>query len=206
MRCRLLHRARGDADHPAGIARPEVGEAEADEPDDGQQHELVGGLEAIVGDLGGRPRRRAAGVPDEHVDAAERLEGALDEPLEVRSVGHISTYGERAQAVRFTLELVASPGEHRHVGAFLGKRFRRGQAEPRSGSADDRRPAAQTEIHWGGTVARPGAVTTGPTWILSYVVRTATTSRTASADAPSAACSESSRSTSRICSIPFDPS
>ena len=40
----------------------------------------------------------------------------------------------------------------------------------------------------------------------SYALRTATTSRTASALLPSAACSASSRSTSRICSIPFEPS
>ena len=153
VRRRLLHGRRGDADDAARLARSQVREAEAHEADGGQEQELERRLEALVGDLGGRAGRRAARVPDEHVDAAERLHGALDEPLEIRRIGHISSYGERAQPVRLALELVAAAREHGHVGALVGERFSRSEPEAGRSSADDRRPAAQTEIHCGGTVA-----------------------------------------------------
>ena len=99
------------------------------------------------------PGRRPARVPDEDVDPAERLDRAVDEPREVGAVRHVTPYGERADAVGVALEDVSAPREHRHVGAFRREGFRGGQPEAGRGSADDRRPAAQTEFHRGGTVA-----------------------------------------------------
>ena len=128
-------------------------EAEAHEPDGGEEQQLERRLEALVGDLGGGAGRRAARVPDEDVDAAERLHGALDQPLEVRRIRHVAAYGERAEPVRLALELVAPAREHRHVRALVGERLGGCEAEAGRSSADDRRPAAQTEIHCGGTVA-----------------------------------------------------
>src|SRR5262249_37457686 len=41
----------------------------------------------------------------------------------------------------------APPREHRDVGALLGERLGRCESEARRGPTDDRRPAAQPEIH-----------------------------------------------------------
>ena len=71
----------------------------------------------------------------------------VDEPLEIGGVRHVTSYGERAEPVRLALELLAAAGEHRHVRALVRERLGRGEPETGRGSADDRRPAAQTEIH-----------------------------------------------------------
>ena len=91
--------------------------------------------------------RRAAGVVDDRVDAAERLDRPLDEPLEVAGDGDVAADGEGAQPVGLALEHVAPPCEHRDVRAFLGQGF--GDAEPDAGgcAADDRRPSFEPEIH-----------------------------------------------------------
>ena len=110
------------------LALLEVGPAEADESHRGDEEELEGGLERVVGQVAGLPRGRPARVPDEDVDPAERLEGLCDEPLEVGDVRDVSANGERADAVGIALELFSAPCEHRHVGAFFGECFRGGEA------------------------------------------------------------------------------
>jgi hypothetical protein len=87
-------------------------------------------------------------VPDD-VDAAERLQREIDEPFQVRRVRHISSYGERPQAVRLEFELLPAAREHRHVRALGDERIGRCEAQTGGGAGNDRRPAAQTEIHRG---------------------------------------------------------
>ena len=113
----------------------------------GREEELERRLEAVVGHVAGLAGGRAARVPDEDVDAAERLECLRDEPLEICDVGDVAAHRERADAVGVALQLLAAPREHGHVRAFLGERLRGGEAEAGRGPADNRRPAAKTEIH-----------------------------------------------------------
>src|SRR4029077_21029083 len=82
-----------------------------------------------------------------------------------------------------------APAAVRAVRAFGGELLRAGEAEAGRRAHDERRATAQPEIQ---------------TW--PYVVRTPTTSRTASALAFSADCSSPERSSSTICSIPPAPS
>ena len=86
-------------------------------------------LERLGGDPDRRPGRRAAAVPDEDVDAAERLHRLLDDGLEVARVRDVAAYGERADAVGLALEDVATPREHRHVRALGRERLRRREPE-----------------------------------------------------------------------------
>src|SRR5205814_6152303 len=60
-----------------------------------------------------RSRRRAAAVPDEDVEPAERFDGALDDGAQVAGVGHVAAHRERADAVRLALEHFAPAREHR---------------------------------------------------------------------------------------------
>ena len=48
------------------------------------------------------------------------------------------------------LQLLAPAREHRHVRAFLGERLGGREPKPGGRSADDRRPAAQPEVHSAG--------------------------------------------------------
>ena len=77
----------------------------------------------------------------------------VDRALEVLGMRHVAAYGERADSVCLALELVAPAGEHRHVRALGGERLRGREPEPRGGAADERRPAFQSEVHVGGTLA-----------------------------------------------------
>ena len=88
-------------------------------------------LERVGRDRGARSGCRPAGVPDEDVEAAERLERRRDGAVGVLWEGHVSTYGERADSVCLTLELVAAPCEHRHVRSFGGECL--GGCEPEPG-------------------------------------------------------------------------
>ena len=92
---------------------------------------------------GGRPAR----VPDDDVDAAERLHGEVDEPLEVGDVRHVAADSERADPVGLLLELLAAAGEHRDVCALFGECLCRCEPEPGRGAADDRSPSLEAEIH-----------------------------------------------------------
>src|SRR5919197_446590 len=179
---RLAHGARRDVDDAPVAALLEVGEAECGQPDDRQEQEL----DAALYRLGIRVDRRAAGWPaavvDEDVDPAEGLDRPVDEPAEIARRADVAADGERCQTFRLALEHVAAPGEHGHVGTLAGQR--RGDRKPHAGggAADDRGAPVEAEVH--------------------YVVRTPTTSRTASADSRSAACSSSDRSSSTISSTP----
>src|SRR5439155_8914359 len=135
---RLAHRARGDVDHPTVSAPLELGKAEPRQADGRDQEQLDRLLDLLVGQTGGGRPRRAAAVVDEDVDAAEGLEGAVNEPLEVGGVGEVAAYSEAADALRFAGEQVAPAREHRDVRALGGECFRYREAHPRGGPADDR--------------------------------------------------------------------
>ena len=83
VRDRLLHRRRLDRDDAAAAARPEVGEAERDEPDVRDEQELDRRDDGGSVDGSGGAGRRATAVEDEDVDAAERLDGGRHEALEI---------------------------------------------------------------------------------------------------------------------------
>ena len=144
---RLLHGTRRDRDDPSGLALPQVRQREPRQPDRRQQDELECLLGAGVVDRRRRPGRGAAAVQHEDVDAAEGLERALDEPLEVGRHRDVAADSERPDALRFALEHIAPPGEHRHVGAFGGERLRDREAHSGRGAADDRGASLQPEVH-----------------------------------------------------------
>ena len=130
---------------------------------------------------------RAARVPDEDVDAAERLQRALDHGAERARVGDVAAHGERPDAIGLALQHLSPAREHRHVRAFPGERLGRREPKPGRRSADDRGAALEPEVH-------------------RYVFKTPTTSRTASADSFSIVCSSSVSSSSTISSTPPAPS
>jgi hypothetical protein len=150
----LLHRARGDADDAASGTLLEVREAQPHKPDGGDEQQLEGGFQRVVADLRCPCGRWATRVPDDDVDAAERLDGLRDDTLEIADIRHVTPYPKRADPVCLPVELLAAAGEHGDVCAFVGEGFSRRQPETGRCAADDRGPAAKTKLHGGGTVAR----------------------------------------------------
>ena len=94
---------------------------------------------------------------------AQELDVSVKDVTAVVLGGH----GEASDLLGFTVQEVGPAGEHRDVRAFAAERPRDAEAHPRRCAADDRRPAAETEIH--------------PYFFFS----TPTTSRTAAAEARS---------------------
>ena len=144
---RLLRRERGDRDDAAALARLEVGEAEVEEPDGRHEEDLDRMLERLGRDRGRGAGRRAAGVPDEHVDAAERLHGRLDRALEILGDRDVAADGERSDAVGLALEQVAPACEHRDVRAFGSEGLGRCEPEPGGRARDEGGAPFQSEIH-----------------------------------------------------------
>ena len=130
--------------------RSRWGTQSASEPDCRDEQQLDRLLDRLLVDGERRRSRRAAGVVDDDVDAAECLDRSLHEPLEVAGDRDVAADGESAQPIGLALEHVAPPREHRDVRAFLGQGF--GDAEPDAGgrAADDRRPPFEPEIHGSG--------------------------------------------------------
>ncbi len=200
VRDRLLHRRRLDRDDAAAAARPEVGEAERDEPDVRDEQELDRRHDGGGVDGRGGAGRRATAVEDEDVDAAERLDGGRYEPLEIGGLGQVSLHGERADPRRFALDHVAATGEHRHVRPFGGERLGDRQAHALRGAQHDGAASLKSEVH--GARSVPGRTVhvaqrrgSGLTYHASDVreslrpdpgrystVSTETTSRTAASD------------------------
>ena len=99
-------------------------------------------------ELGGGGAWRAAAVVHEDVDAAEGLDGrrrrgARDRP------GSSRRRARRAPPIRSASRSRSSapPREHDDVRALAGERLGDGEPDPRRRAADDRGPAAETEIH-----------------------------------------------------------
>ena len=130
MRHGLLHRDRRDQHDAPRRTFAQVGQGEPHEPDGRQQQQLVGRLELIVLQRRGCDRRRAAGVPDDDVDAAERLQRPLDETFKVGRVRDVAADSEGADPLRVQLQLLAAAREHRDVRTFGRQCLRRRKPEP----------------------------------------------------------------------------
>jgi hypothetical protein len=141
---RLADGARLDVDHAPASTFAEMGEAEVRQSDGGEQQELDGALDVIVGEARGGCARRAAAVVDEDVDPAERLERGLDQSLQVLWVGQVAADGQCSEPLRLALEQLAAAGEHRDVGALPGQRLGDCEADPGGRAADDRGPVVET--------------------------------------------------------------
>ena len=124
-----------------------MGETEPDEPDGVEQQQVDRAPYVVVGQVASLDPRRAAGVHDEHIDAAEALDRRGDEPLEVGGIARVARDREPSQASRLALEHVAPPGEHGHVCALGRERLGDAETDPGGGAADDGRAAAETEFH-----------------------------------------------------------
>jgi len=144
-----------------------------------------GAYEHAVGDTKANVILIAQACP-RFVEFVERGDTSSDELLEVARICDVATHRKRSEAIRLPYQHVPPACQHGDVGALCGERLCAREADARGRAADDRGTPAQAEIH--------------------QEERTATTSRTASADARSASCSASSRSSSTICSIPPAPS
>ena len=224
---RIAHRARRDVHDASVSASAKLRQAEVGQADRREQQKLDGALHGLVGDLECGPARRAAAVVDEDVDSAERLDRLLDESREVLRVGQVAADRQPAEAIRLARELVAPAGEHGDVGTLGGERLRAREPDPGGGATDDRRSSAESEVHaqpagrhcLGTANLLPDSIVLRKSAHVSdgivpdlcrprrpYALRTPTTSRTASAEAPSAALSSSVRSSSTIASIPPAPS
>ena len=167
----------------------ELREAEPGQADRGEQEQLDGVLDLLVGEPDRRRPRRAAAVVDEDVDPAEGRERAVDQSLEVGRVGDVAAHRERAQALGFLLQQLAPAREHRDVGALGRERLRDRQAHPREAPQTIAvRPLSPSSMRYPEEPSTP------------------TTSRTASAEVFSAWRSSSLSSSSTISSIPLAPS
>ena len=141
-----------DREDAAGRALLQLRQAEVHEANEGLEHQLERLLERVRCHVRAAARRRATGVPDEDIQAAERLERLRDGALEIARERHVAADGERADPVRLALEHVAPAGEHRDVRALGRERLGGGEAQAGRGAADECRPAFQSQVHRGGTI------------------------------------------------------
>ena len=119
----------------------ELGEAELRQPDGGEEQELDRLFDLLVGDAFRNGSRRSAAVVDEDVDAAESLERAVVEALQVGRVRHVAAHRQPADSLGLALEQLSPASEHGDVRALGRERLGNRQAHPRRGAANDRRPA-----------------------------------------------------------------
>src|SRR5204862_2360418 len=101
---RLLHRARREDENAAALALREVRQAETHEPHERSEQKLDRLLNALRCDRRRRARRRAAAVPDQDVQTAERLDRPLDDGTQVARVPDVASDCERTDAVGLALE------------------------------------------------------------------------------------------------------
>src|SRR5205807_7463465 len=104
----LAHGARLDVDHAPAAAALEVRSAEVRQPDRREEQQLDRRLDGCRVEVEGRAARRAAAVVHEDTDAAEGLECALDEALELARVRQLAADGERADPLGLPRENVAA--------------------------------------------------------------------------------------------------
>jgi hypothetical protein len=147
------HRARLDPDDPAPPLRPHVRHDLAYEPDEVQRDNLERLPPVVVGEVRELAQRRAAGVVDEDVHAAEtpgrRGDDAAD-ALRGRQVGRDGEYlGARlaADLLGGRLQIRLGPGADRDPRALARQRQGRRLAEAFARRGNDRGPAVQPEIH-----------------------------------------------------------
>ena len=129
MGSRLLSGQRRDREHASARAPLEVGQAQLHDADRRQEHQLDRVLQRLRRNLRARPRRRTGRVPDEDVEAAERLQRGRDRPLEVVRKRDVAADRERPDPVGLPLEHIPPPREHRDVCALARERLGGGQAE-----------------------------------------------------------------------------
>src|SRR5437773_915853 len=100
-----------DREDAPGRALLQLRQAKVHEANERLEHQLERLLERVWRHVRAAARRRATGVPDEDVQAAERLERLRDGALEIARERHVAADGERADPVRLALEHVAPAGE-----------------------------------------------------------------------------------------------
>jgi hypothetical protein len=88
-----------------------------------------------------RTARLGPGVVDQHVDPAERLHRAIDEPLHRRQIGHVDRHRQRTAAgaddlVGQPLEASAAARGQHHAPALAGEAARSRGADAGRGSRD----------------------------------------------------------------------
>ena len=77
----------------------------------------------------------------------KRVDGGLDDPLEIGRTADVSRDGKRAEPGSLAPELLLAAGEHDDVRALAGERLGAREPEPGGGAADDRRAPAEVEVH-----------------------------------------------------------
>ena len=92
-----------------------------------------GGVDVLVLNGGGPPAGPAVGLTAEAVEVLGDREVALD--------------GQSAEPVGLALEQVAAATEHGDVRALADELLGNREAHARRGAADDRRPAAEPQVH-----------------------------------------------------------
>ena len=147
-----MHHARDAArraEHDRDDAAAAVGDHRADgdllgQVPGGVQVEAAHRGPAVGGDLLGRGRELAAGVVDEHVDAAVRLQGEVDQ--RVRHLGLPDVAGQRQavglpdRGLRLGQRLRPAAGDH-DLAAVAVQGQRRRPADAGAAAGDDRDPA-----------------------------------------------------------------
>ena len=114
-----------------------------------------GRLHGCVVDLEGAARRRASGVGDQHVEAAEALDRLLHEPgrrARVRDVRHHRPHlrpigGSGLHHTERGLDRLLAPATDENAGALLGQRRSGGETEPAGARRHQRHAPLEAEIH-----------------------------------------------------------
>ncbi len=180
---------RRDVDDPARRAALEMGEAEAGEAHDRDEQQLDGGLD--LRRRRARSRPRAAARPSCSRGCRRRRTRRRPSATRRSRSSALVTSPATASAadpLGLALEELLAPREHDDVRALARERLGDAEADARGRAADDRRPAAESEIH------------------RYFFFRTPTTSRTAAADARSIFFSSAVSRSFTISSTPAAPS
>ena len=154
-RQRLFDGRRRAGNDAAPVPGPHGRQAQARQPDGRHQVELECALPIVVGEGVEHAGLWPAGVVEDDVDAAERVDGGFDDALQVRRAGHVGsqsddpspTCGSPLNLAGRGFDRRLGAGKHDHVGALSGQRARYAFAKPLASRRDDRRPAAQSKIH-----------------------------------------------------------
>src|SRR6267143_914368 len=149
----LIDRAREDVDDAAAAGLLQMGHGLARHPREEQQRALQSGGPLLFGGVVGARERRAAGVVDEDVQAAESADRRGDEVADGLGAVEIAREGQDIGArgvtdlLRRLVQVLLRAAAQRQLRSLVGEHLRARATQPLARAADDRDLARQLEIH-----------------------------------------------------------
>ena len=150
---RIVDRAGEDVDDAPAAALLQVRNPLTTHPPEEDERPLHRRLPLLLGGGGRAGQGRAAGVVDQHVDAAELLQrrrnqtGDAFQPVQVSGIGqHLAASGF-PDLICSLLQVGRGAAANDDLRALLGQHLRAGPPQPLAGSADDCNLVLQAQIH-----------------------------------------------------------